>query len=248
MRHFRFFIIILLYTNMLSCSFLNPTEDSGEYMEKTIELQPFNAIELNGIFHVVLINNSTHFITFKGGDNVYAAFSYSNNNLILQLEHDYSNWFHNLDIPTIEIYAPEIFSIHTLTSCNISNRGTLKGNKFNILISEETHVAEINLSIDCSELRFHSKGTPGCKITLQGKSDLAEYTLNGSTNIYASELESQNSRIGQNSLSDAHIWATDSLEVTFYNSGNVYYKGNPHIKVNRVQINNQKASGQVLPQ
>ncbi|PXY01439.1 hypothetical protein DF185_08110 [Marinifilum breve] len=242
------YLLILFYLLNSSCSFINPLEDSGTETDVLFETKTFNTIVLEGIFSITIIQDDSHSIYFKGGENILDKFSFTDQENTLTIKHDYSNWLHNLEIPKLEIHCSELKEIKFQTSCNLQTEGTLSGDKMAIFLTEEADIVEMNLNLKFDTFSFDSRGSSSGKHTFKGICNNANFTLNSSNNIFANELETDKMRIGHNGLGNAHIWVNDSLNVTFYNSGNVYYKGNPYITVNRVQVNNQKASGQVLPQ
>ena len=242
--HYNIWLIFFLFIS--SCSHISPFEGSGSETEATYEIKPFNAIQLEGIFNIVLIQDDTYSIHFKGGENILNKFSFSDHENILILKHDYSNWMHNLEIPMLEIHCSKLDQIQFHNSSKLKTTGTISGDKLLITITEEADIVEVNMNLDLQELRFDSKGSSSGKHLFKGNCPKVSYTLNSSNNVLAQELKSKKIKIGHNGLGDANVWATDSLSVTFYNSGNVYYRGSPFITVKRVQINNQKATGQVL--
>ena len=231
---------------LLSCTHVNPFEDNGSETEASYEVNSFKNITIEGIFNITIVQDNTYSILFKGGENIFEKFSFSDLENVLTLKHDYSNWLRNLDIPEVEIHCSSLDQIQFNSSSNLRSVGTLTGDKLLILVTEEADIVELNLDLDYQQLRFNSKGSSSGKHILKGKCAISSFTLNSSNNVHANELKSEKVEIGHNGLGNAYIWATDSLSVTFYNSGNVYYRGSPFITVKRVQINNQKAIGQVL--
>ncbi|MCY1633223.1 GIN domain-containing protein [Marinifilum sp. D737] len=242
------YLLFLFYLLVSSCSFINPFEDSGTETDVLFETKTFNTIVLEGIFSVTIIQDNSHSIYFKGGENILDKFSFTDQENTLILRHSYSNWLHNLEIPILEIHCSKLNEIKFHTSCNLHSKGTLSGDKLAIYLTEEADIVEMNLNLNFETFNFDSRGSSSGKHTFKGICNNAHFTLNSSNNILANKLETDKMRIGHNGLGNAHIWVNDSLNVTFYNSGNVYYKGSPHITVYRVQVNNQKASGQVLSQ
>ena len=122
----------------------------------------------------------------------------------------------------------------------------INGEHLYVDITTEAELVEMDLQLNCQSLKFHSHGSVSGGFTFSGTCDIANYTLNGVTNILATDLKSQEVSIGQNGIGDAHVWVENMLNVTIYNSGNIYYKGNPEITIERIQVNNQNATGQVL--
>lgn len=97
-------------------------------------------------------------------------------------------------------------------------------------------------------MKFFSHGSVSGKYEFSGNCPKAIYTLNGITNLHASDLLCRTITLGQNGIGEAHVWAQEKLNVTIYNIGNIYYKGNPTININRKQVNNQSPTAKVLPE
>lgn len=240
-----FYILVLIILG--SCNFITPFNDEGKNIETVIELDDFTQIEIHNIFNIEIIEDTEHYILYKGGERILDETTYSSLSGILKLDHSFMNWTKNLKVPTLEIHITELEGIDLYASGSIKSLNQLTGDKIFIDVHESANTYEIDLNINYNHLRFHSKGSVAGTFAIEGSCPTTIYTLNGSTNIQASELISKEVNVAQNSLGNAHIYAEDKLTVTFYKSGDLYYKGNPKtIEVKYVQINNQDASGKLI--
>jgi len=242
-----------LYTLSLiflaSCNIINPLYDEGEYIETSIEVGDFTQLEVHNIFNIEIIDDTETYVLYKGGENILEQMHYTTENNTLKLDHKFINWANNYKMPTLEIHVPEIEKIHLYSSGYLSSLNQLSGERIEVSIHEEASIYEIDLKIKYASLYFHSQGSASGTIAFSGECTLATYTLNGSTNIQASDLITERIGIVQNSLGDAHIYVENMIRATFYKSGNIYYKGNPEdIEVEYKQINNQDASGKLIPE
>jgi len=241
------YIYILTLIILGSCNFINPFYDEGDTIETVIELDDFSMIEIHNIFNIEIIEDAESYIIYTGGKTIFDEMSYSSLSGILRLDHRYMNWTKNFEIPGLEIHMPLLESINLYSSGKIKGLNQLSGDKLIVSVHEESDTYEIDLNINYKELRFHSKGSVGGTFAIEGKCATSTYTLNGSTNIQASDLISKEVNVAHNSLGNAHVYAEDKLNITFFKSGDLYYKGNPsEIEVKYVQINNQDASGKVI--
>ncbi len=241
------YIYILTLIILGSCNFINPFYDEGDTIETVIELDDFTQIEIHNIFNIEIIEDTESYIIYKGGAKILDEMTYSSLSGILRLNHNFMNWTKNFKMPTLEIHMPLLEEIDLYASGNIRSLNQLSGNKISINIYEASNTFEINLNISYNELIFHSKGSVGGTFAIEGTCATTTYTLNGSTNIQASDLISREVNVAHNSLGNAHIYVEEKLNVTFFKSGDLYYKGNPsEIEVKYVQINNQDASGKVI--
>lgn len=241
------FSFILCISVLYSCSFIDPLNNKGKNIETVIEVDNFTRIEPHNIFNIEIVEDSESYILYKGGDNILDKMTYSSLSGILKLDHSFINWSKNFKIPTLEIHMPLLEGIDLYASGTIKSLNQLTGDNLIVNIHESSNTYEIDLNINYNHMKFHSRGSVGGTFAVEGICPTSAYTLNGSTNIQASNLVSKEVSIGHNSLGNAHIYVEDELTVTFYKSGNVYYKGNPeNINVKYIQINNQRASGKLI--
>ncbi len=241
------YIYILLLFVFTSCNFINPFHDEGKSIETVIELDDFTQIEIHNIFNIEIIEDTESYILYKGGEKILDEMTYSSLSGILMLDHSFMNWTKNLKVPTLEIHMPLLEGIDMYSSGTIKSLNQLSGDNIFIDVHEASDTYEIELMIDYNSLNFHSQGSIGGTFAASGICPKSVYTLNGSTNVQVSQLKSNNVTVIHNSLGDAHIYAEDKIAVTFYKSGDLYYKGNPDvIDIKYDQINNQDASGKVI--
>jgi len=241
------YIYILLLIVFNSCNFINPFHDEGKSIETVIELDEFTQIEIHNIFNIEIVEDSESYILYKGGERIFDEMIYSSLSGILMLDHSFMNWTKNLKVPTLEIHMPLLEGIDLYASGSIKSLNQLSGDNIFIDVHEASDTYEIDLKINYNKLNFHSQGSVGGTFNVSGLCPSTVYTLNGSTNVKATELISKTVNVIQNSLGDAYIYAEDILTATFYKSGDIYYTGNPEkLEVKYIQINNQDASGKVI--
>jgi len=73
-------------------------------------------------------------------------------------------------------------------------------------------------------------------IKINGNASKLDIDLSGSGNIDVQNFQVQNATINHSGLGDAKIWATNILDGSFSGAGNIFYKGNPTINVNKTSI------------
>ncbi|MCZ4693926.1 hypothetical protein DWB61_03545 [Ancylomarina euxinus] len=243
----KIYIYILCLIILCSCNFINPFRDEGDTIETLIELDRFTQVEIHNIFNIEIIEDTESYIIYKGGETILEEMSYSSLSGILRLDHSFMNWTKNFKMPTLEIHLSILESIDLYASGNISSLKQLNGDEIIINIYGTTGTYEINLNINYNHLKFYTNGSVGGTFAVSGVCPTTTFTLNGSSNVQASQLISKEVYVAHNSLGNAHIYVEDKLNVTFYKSGDLYYKGNPkEIEVKYDQINNQDASGKLI--
>jgi hypothetical protein len=238
------FILIIF----CSCSKLNLFEKEGKYDEKRYELAAITKIKNHNTFHIEIVQDEEEYLLLKGGENVLKVVTVSFSDQEIILDHQYKNWTRNYDLITAEIHIKNLQTITIDSPAKISNSGTLDGVNLNIDITAEAELVEMNLNLNYASMQFHTHGSVSGGYEFAGICPLANYVLNGITNIKSSNLQSQTISLAQNGIGEAHVWAEEKLNVTIYNIGDMYYKGNPIVNINRIQVNNQSPTAKVLPE
>ena len=244
----KIYIFLLLIFTLCSCDALNPFEKDGEYIEKRIELAGVSSIQNNNIFKIILIEDDDEYVLLKGGLNIISKVAIEIKDNKVTLDHSHKNNFTNYNLIVAEFHLKEFKKIRTETPSNYSTQGTISGDILDIDIISESELVEMKLNLNYNKLDFHTYGSVAGGYEFIGACTEANYVLNGIINIKASELQTANTNIAQNGIGEAHVWVENKLSVTIYSSGNMYYKGNPEISINRVQVNNQSPTAKVLPE
>lgn len=241
-------LISLLLFFFCSCSKLNLFEKEGKYNEIRYELASVTQIKNLNTFNIEIIQDDEEYLLLKGGENVLKEASVSFSDQTVILDHQYQNWTRNYELITAEIHIKNLQTITVDSPAKISNLGTITGDNLYIDITTEAELIEMKLNLAYASMKFHSHGSVSGGYEFTGICPVTAYTLNGIINIKASNLQSQKVTLAQNGIGEAHIWAEEKLQVTVYNIGDIYYKGNPEIEISRIQINNQSPTAKVLPE
>lgn len=241
-------ILVLILLTLTSCESFNLFENDGEYMEKRIDLPGISSIENLNTFKITLIEDDEEFLLLKGGENIISKVSVIQNDQNLTIDHSHKNNLKSFDLIEVEIHLKEFKLITADAPAYYSSEGELSGNRLDIDVTSESELVEMKLDLNYDILDFHSFGTVAGGYEFTGVCPTANYVLNGIINIKASELQSTNVNLAQNGIGEAHVWVENELKVTIYSSGDMYYKGNPVVTINRIQVNNQSPTAKVIPE
>ncbi len=233
---------------LYSCDALNPFEEEGEYLEKRIDLPGISGIQNNNIFKIILVEDDDEYVLLKGGENIISKVSIQINEQNVTIDHSHKNNFTNYDLIVAEFHLKEFKKIATEAPSNYSTQRTISGDLLDIDVASASELVEMKLNLDYNTLDFHTYGSVAGGYEFSGTCTEAKYILNGIINIKASQLQTTNTNLVQNGVGEAHVWVENKLNTTIYTSGNIYYKGNPEITINRVQVNNQSPTAKVLPE
>ena len=138
-------------------------------------------------------------------------------------------------IGNVNLHPGEDFMLKVTTDENLQDYVLVKvrDNILHIDTEEGVNIKPTKLTIDVHlpELQsIHVSGVGNVKISDGNASDL-KITLSGVGNIDAQEYQVQNITIKNSGVGNAKVWATNSLNGTLSGVGNIYYKGNPEVKI-----------------
>ncbi|WP_421920235.1 GIN domain-containing protein [Marinifilum sp.] len=239
-------IFVLFCSCLLSCDALNPFEAEGEYTKKVFEPGEILNVRNNNNFKIVLVKDDSDYLILKGRENKINGCELSYENGSVSLNHNYKNKLRNFELIIAEVHSSNLNTITINAPAEINSVNVLEGDNLHIDVTSKAELVELSLKLNFESLKFHSHGSVSGGFHFSGNCNVANYTMNGITNILASDLQCQKVRIGQNGIGDAHVWCEQSLYVTIYNSGNIYCKGTPEVSVNYVKVNNQNATGEII--
>lgn len=239
-------IPLVILCLIFSCSKINLFDTDNSTIEKKIDLGVFKNIIVEDIFTVNIISDTTNFAFIRSRENQMNKIHLSENNSSLTLSHSNYSWTDRNNNIVIDIHSSNIKNISLESPCTLNIPQPLKLDKLTISALASAELIEGNLNIDVKEFVFHSYGNIYGKLNINGTCLKSTIILNGAININAENFKAKNISLSQNSIGELKVWATESLNINVYCSGNIYYKGNivPTIKTH--QINNQKPDAKII--
>jgi hypothetical protein len=240
-------VYLLTLICLWGCESLNPFENDGDYTTIRHDFPTLSHIENLNIFEIVLVQDLSDFLILKGGEKKLSEVVVEYEDGKVLLDHNYKNDTRNFEKIKAEFHFRDLSSLILNSAVKVSCIDTIVDDQFDIQVTFAAELIELDLNLRVNSLLFHSKGIPSGGYQFSGTCKNAKYIMNGITNINATQFKTESVTIAQNSVGNANIWVTNTLNVTTYNSGNVYYKGSPDISIKRIKINNQELTGEVLP-
>lgn len=229
MKHILPFLIILFF----SCSKENRFDclkKSGEINTETRQLNTFNHIEINEVFNVEVQKDTVEFIEIQTGENLIPSLSTDIENKTLKLQNfNRCNWSRNLESEIfIKIHYIQLDTITLNSYCKFLSLGTIKGESLIVNINANVNDFSADINLKRIECRLNN-GTGDIKI--KGNTDFLYIYSHGSGFFRTENLLSKIVQINNQSTGDCLVNVTDTLNVEYTGSGDIYYSGNP-IKVN----------------
>ena len=143
-------------------------------------------------------------------------------------------------VGNMNIHPGENHKVVITTNSNLLERVVTTVNNNTLTVTQRRagtfRASELTIDVYLPELKAVSLSGVG-KITING-GNAAELTLSlsGTGSVDAQNFQVQNVSINHSGVGTARIWVTNSLTGTLSGVGNILYRGNPAINVNRTGI------------
>jgi len=146
-------------------------------------------------------------------------------------------------VGNINIYNGENFKIVIKTDSNLQDRVLTTVNENILQISQEPgnfNATELTINIFMPDLKSIALSGAGNIRIIAGSATDLQISLSGAGNINAQDFQVQNITINHSGVGNARIWAVSSLNGTLSGVGNISYKGNPTVNINRTGVGTVK--------
>lgn len=224
---------ITLLILLASCQKLFFNDDEETHV---ITTGPFSAVIVNGIYNLILIQDSTDKLVITGSNNpgdINAEVK--NDTLVIR---DNRNFSLNPGRNTIEIHFRKLGYILTYDPVNITVEDTIRADRLSWDAIGE--IAEGSLTIDCNLFILCNSGNTLGFITLRGRTDMLVVFNRYGGSVFASGLSCKHADITNESAGDVHVNASERLTAYIWGPGTIYYSSDPVIDIREV-----KGSGHV---
>lgn len=194
----------------------------GNNITSTKDVGSFNAIEIDGVFSVNIIESATEGVEVIGDSNIVANVNVEVNDKLLSIAFNKGVNIKYGDDLIVNI------SVNNLKKLNINNVGHT--NCENLLVCKtlevkNSSVGKVNLNIEASKLTVENSAVGN--LTLSGTTNDLEINNSAVGNIKAYDLKSKTAEIIHTGVGNMEITATKKINIENSGVGNVTYKGNP---------------------
>ena len=198
----------------------------GQVVTTTHELAFFNAIDLQGAFSNVRLEQGTEpGITMETDANLQELFQIEVNNNTLNVTSDRDVILQPTKMYLTIVY-PDLNRISIQGACKISSFEKLATESLSLEISG---AADLDLEVEVSSLRTQVSGAGN--IALEGIAEKHEIRLSGASNMDASRLLTGSTRISLSGAGSATVHASERLEASLSGIGRITYHGDPREKI-----------------
>jgi hypothetical protein len=227
-----FKILILIYclavtAIIISCNPEDCLEGAGSKGEKTIQTGFYKVVYVNGIFDVLLVQDTTCFIRFEGGENLLEQANASNTDSVVWIDNN-SNCYFLKDYEKIKVYLHfnKISEIRLKEACSVKSVNPIT-NTFTM--TAEGQVTDIDIELNNEHFFFYNNKTSGGKFVFRGWCNHCSIMGFYSGKVDASDLNTNTMKIENHSVTDYLVRAQETVHAKIFNSGNIYVYGKPEI-------------------
>jgi len=207
-------------------------EGSGNVITKDVTIQPFDQLEANGVFNVVLTQGNKESLKIEAEDNLQALFEIKNEGSKLMVDMKKDSHFDSKRKMTVYITFKNLKSMDLKMVGNVSSEGNLN---FSDLSLANKSVGSVDLALNAQKLDINNKSVGN--LTLSGKAENAIIRSNSVGAIKASDLLVQTMDIDNDGVGSAEVNAVKELKVKDSFLGKVKNAGSATAKrINKVVI------------
>jgi hypothetical protein len=231
-------ITIGIFITLAGCG-KNSMYDAGPTTARWFDVQPYTELDIQGVFDIELIQDTSHFVVVTFGENMMKGIGVESSNNILTLKNDQPfNLTRNYDHCRLEIHFVNLTRILIQHCIRVNTPDTL--HLQNLVINDHGEVTDFTMKINCNSLTlgFHNYDNTCGIYTFSGKAIYVNAMLRGSVHYKGSALETQTTTLIQYGIGDCYINATYELNGEINNNCKVYIYGKPN---DSLIMNNKQA-------
>ncbi len=222
-------LILLLFLSFFSCrKTIDCIGNTGKKVIYQYEISDFDTLVVNNNFEINLVQDTVNKLIVSAYKKYADALTYSISDNSLFVDDTYNCKFtkpkknkiritlHVKRISLIRINAP---------SKIISEMPLINSDEIGVIVIPK--IFEADLNVNCRVFYFWNTHLNGGKMFLHGNSEYLKLWNTSLCAVDASDLNTQNAYIENNSKGDITVKPEKFLSCKILNSGNVYYIGNP---------------------
>ena len=226
--------MILLPISMLFIGFLVSTSTSvdeltvrgaGFRSTRTFEIGEFDGISISGNFTVIYTSSAKHNATITMQSNLFSYTTVEEIGGILRIESSMNFETSERNTPRVYIYAPQLYTISLHRDVTALDWDNVQASNIIMYVSGNSYA---NMYVQAYAMDIRATGD--ATIVLGGSVDIAYVTVMGESAVHAFSLLANEADVYINDYGFVEITALDSLLVEIYGSGNVIYRGTPHVE------------------
>lgn len=215
--------VVLAIITLLVSTACDPSSitGSGSITTQTRSAAPFTAVDIAGSAQVIISYAPEYSIRVETDDNLQSGVSTDIANNTLRIRQSGTGYTKL----TVHLTTPTISSINTHSTGSIT---VLDGFKQDGMIVYSDAPGTITLTnLEVTALTASISGT--AEVYISGQAQTLSCQHRGMGTIHAFDFATKEAAIAVYNSGSAHIYASDRLYADILGSGNIVYKGNPHV-------------------
>ncbi len=207
----------------------------GEHTVLKSDLPAFNSINVGSGIHVVLRQGECYEVTLDGWKNLLPKIKLSVDDegmLTIEDTNTFNFVRHEGNMTTVYLtYAGDFSAIHFSGNGNITSEDKLKISGIYILSLGAS--GSIDLAIETQGIQVGTDHENVASITIGGSCSSIGLTNWGYSPVDLSGLKALNADLHHRGVGNVYVNVSQTLSAVLYSIGDIYYKGDPAITLNR---------------
>jgi len=217
-------LLVTLLAILPACT-LTVTTDDGKTVTEKPEIGQVHALEFSSIGDLTITQGDQESLTITGEENAVDHIKTENNNGVLEISFDVTNWT-DLFNPLTPIHY--YLTVKDLNSIQLSGAGNIHADS----LAPDSMAIDLtgagNITIDHLQTQNLSIMLSGAgNFNVSGSATNQEITLTGVGDYHGEDLQSDQANVVLSGAGSATVWVKSQLNVTVSGAGSVNYYGNP---------------------
>ena len=229
-------ILLIVFSIVITGCFKDAPWDAGPEKTRKIGLDNYHTVELNGIFDILLVQDTLNYFSITCGNNLFPDFSYFQNEGVLHLSQvSGMGLTRNYKHTFLELHFKSLSAIQINNSVKIDTKLTIQSPGFSI--QDNGHLSELNLKIDCIDFNLVVSDLNFGIFKISGTATNSYLMLKGSAHFRTENLVSDSCYIDHAGIGDCYVGTKRILAGTISRKGSLFYRYDPYLKVSVENIN-----------
>ncbi|HPR32501.1 MAG TPA: head GIN domain-containing protein [Prolixibacteraceae bacterium] len=226
MNNFRITSILtllgMLLASLLASCTASTYQDDSRYVEKSLDLEPFQKIRFEGAYNIKLIQSDSQSVVLSTSESLHDRIRVWVEDGTLRIK-TRGNHIQSEEIK-VNLSVRNLEEIKVEGGAQLLTEGYFDLGQFKLNVEGG---ANINMKIKADTFTAYAAG--GVNIELEGVATQFTAISEGAGNIDADNLEARFVRCKVSGVGNASVYATEKLDATVEGVGKIGYRGNPTI-------------------
>lgn len=223
------FLFFTFYLSFISCKRENSSDcfkSTGNIIKEERVAGDIKTIELKSSINLIISQDTVNKITVEAGENLLPLIiTEMNNDTLVIKNNNKCNWVRSFK-KAINVYltVTDLAQITSYGSGDITSTNTLTNNFFMLEMWTGGGSANLNINASISNFKIH---TGSGDITVKGFSNFNYIYIRSNGWMWCDSLFTNYTEVNSLGTGDCYVNTYQTLNVSIYYKGNVYYSGNP---------------------